>query len=145
GGGAAGGLLEGGSDELEALVSRRAWSSWSRRSRCAMRICSAAMRPSRWTHPGQLDSLIHAVYQNRRQPAIPPAEKRWAVTDGVRAPVGGNLFPGHPMIVSAPERPSDIAHVDHPIPLRRVAWAWPVSHGGDLLFAEFRPRPPVRS
>src|SRR5438874_9424312 len=80
GGGAAGGLAEGASEELEALSPRRCFKSRTSRSRPSTRCCSAAMRASRWTHPGQLGWLIPSFYLARGRTVAQSPQKRWAVT-----------------------------------------------------------------
>src|SRR5947209_4223739 len=94
GGGAAGGLAEGGSDELEALAPRRAWRSRTWASRSATRWCSAARAASRWAHPGQLGSLIPSLYQNGCPPASPVGPGPRARRAGRQLEPVGRVGPG---------------------------------------------------
>src|SRR5205814_2129745 len=74
--GAAGGLAEGGKEELVAFWPRRACRSRTTARRSATSRSNAAMRVSRSRQPGQLDSAIPSGYIVRRLAAAPLRENR---------------------------------------------------------------------
>src|SRR5438876_2051885 len=93
GGGAAGGLAEGGNEELEALSPKRC--SESRTRPCRSSICrfSASVRRSRSMHPGQLGWLTPSFYPAARGTVFQRHQNRWAVTLEIRHLSIGEVAP----------------------------------------------------
>src|SRR5262249_32297155 len=62
GGGAAGGLAEGGSEELEEVCPRRCSSSLTRLCNCSSCTRNSSISASRCWHPEQAGSLMASIY-----------------------------------------------------------------------------------